>query len=60
VQQKLSLAINQALGDAAVKQRLAELGAIPAGGTPGELADFQRAEQRKWAQVIKAAGILPD
>lgn len=60
VQQKLSLAINQALGDAAVKQRLAELGAVPAGGTPGELADFQQAEQRKWAQVIKAAGILPD
>lgn len=60
VQKKLSLAINQALGDADVKRRLAELGAIPAGGTPAELAAFQLAEQRKWGQVIKAAGIVPD
>ncbi len=28
--------------------------------TPGELAKFQAAESRKWAQIIQAAGIQPE
>jgi tripartite-type tricarboxylate transporter receptor subunit TctC len=44
----------------AIRARLIELGAEPAGGTPEALATFIRAEQAKWGAVVREAGIKPD
>lgn len=58
-------AIVRRLGEAAgaairrpeVAARIRELGATPVGNTPDEFAAFQRAEFRRWGEVIRAAGI---
>lgn len=57
---KLSKSIDKALKQPAIVARMAELGALPAGGAPEVLAKFQRSEQKKWAEVIKAADVKPD
>lgn len=59
ITKQLSESINRVLKDPAVLTRIAELGAQPAGGTPEDLAAFQRSEQNKWGQVIQAANITP-
>ena len=48
------------LAQPAVKQRLAELGALPAHGDAKELGAFVRSETTKWAGVVKAANIKLD
>ncbi|HEY7662495.1 MAG TPA: tripartite tricarboxylate transporter substrate binding protein [Xanthobacteraceae bacterium] len=57
----LNKAVNGAIADAAVKARLAELGAMvmPA-NTPAEFAKHIAADADKWAKVIKASGIKPE
>jgi len=50
---KLNAAINAALATPAVRDGLARLGAVPAGGTP---ADFQRTidrETKRWGELIE-------
>jgi len=54
---RLSSAIDAVLKQPAVARRMLDLGAIPVGGAPADLAAFQRAEQDKWGRVIQAAGI---
>ena len=57
---KLNGVIRSALADAAVKQRLDELGqVIPSSGqqTPQALAAYHKAEIEKWWPIIKAANI---
>jgi len=49
-----------ALKQPEVAQRLTELGAVPVGSSPQELASFQSAEQDKWGKVIQRANIKPD
>jgi len=48
--------INEALRDPAIKNRLAELGVGPGGGSPSEFAAFIAAETEKWAKVVNFAG----
>ena len=48
------------LAQPAVRQRLAELGALPANGDTKELASFVSGETAKWAGVVKAANIKLD
>lgn len=43
-----------------VKQRLAKVGIDSVANTPGEFAEFMRAEVARWARVIKAAKIQFD
>ena len=43
-----------------VKARLAELGFDPVGNTPAAFAALVLAEQRKWINLIQAAGIKPE
>ncbi|GAB2708662.1 Bug family tripartite tricarboxylate transporter substrate binding protein [Comamonas sediminis] len=43
-----------------VQARLKAFGMQPSTMTPAELAEFQKAEVAKWAQVIQAAGIKAD
>ncbi len=50
----------RALTDAAVKEKLTELGVVITPGTPEQFADFIRAEDARWSSVIKTSGIRPD
>ena len=56
---KLNKAINDAVRTPELGQRLADLGADVAGGTPAELGNYQRAETTKWSRFIKEANITP-
>ena len=57
---RLSSEVAIALKQPDVAQRLIDLGAVPVGSSPQELAAFQNAEQDKWAKVIQRANIKPD
>ena len=57
---RLNVAVVDALGDTAVRRRLADLGLVIATReqqTPAALAAFQKAEIQKWWPFIKAANI---
>jgi len=43
-----------------VRQKLSGWGAIPVGNTPAQFAAYLKAEDQKWARVIKDAGIRID
>ena len=57
---RLSAEVALALKQPDVAKRLTDLGAVPVGSSPAELAAFQRAEQEKWGKVIQRAQIKPD
>jgi tripartite-type tricarboxylate transporter receptor subunit TctC len=44
----------------ATKQRFAEMGGVPAYGTPAEYAAFVRAETEKWGEVVRREGLRMD
>ena len=48
---------NEAMNDPPVKQKLADQGLAVAGDTPEHFREFIGAETRKWAKVIKDAGL---
>ncbi len=54
---KLQNEIAKALADPTMRERFAELGAVPVGGTSAEFADLITAETAKWAKVVQDAGI---
>jgi tripartite-type tricarboxylate transporter receptor subunit TctC len=53
---KLNAELNKVLAMPDVKTRLAELGAMPAGGTPAEMGSFVGTEIKRWHAVVKASG----
>jgi tripartite-type tricarboxylate transporter receptor subunit TctC len=57
---KLNTEIVRILSTAEMKERLAQLGAEPAGGKPEEFAAFIRSEIPKYAKVIRASGAKAD
>ncbi|QTL04524.1 tripartite tricarboxylate transporter substrate binding protein [Aquabacter sp. L1I39] len=57
---KLNAAANKSLGEAAVKQRYAEVGAQMNVMTPDQLGAFVKAEQAKWSKVVKESGAKLD
>jgi tripartite-type tricarboxylate transporter receptor subunit TctC len=57
---RLSSEVAVALKRPNVSKRLVDLGAVPVGSSPQELAAFQIAEQDKWGKVIERAKIKPD
>ena len=57
---RLEAELRDALASPAVRQRLGELGALPATGGARELGEFVQAETAKWAGVIKASNIKAD
>jgi len=57
---RLETELRDALAQPALRQRLADLGALPATGGAKELGDFVHTETRKWAGVIKASRIQID
>ena len=51
---------NEAMADPSVKQRLADQGLTVAGDTPEHFRGFIDAETKKWAKVIKDAGVATE
>jgi tripartite-type tricarboxylate transporter receptor subunit TctC len=60
VVQTLNAAVNEALERPELRDKLAKLGAEPAGGTPEELAAFMTKDAAVWAGVVEQAQIKTD
>jgi tripartite-type tricarboxylate transporter receptor subunit TctC len=56
----LNKQINDALGDATIKQRLTDIGVMVRRSSPADFGNFCAAETAKWGKVIRDAGIKPD
>jgi tripartite-type tricarboxylate transporter receptor subunit TctC len=57
---KLNAEANKILAKPEVKERFAQLGAIPVGGTPEALGKFIAAETTKWKEIVKISGAKLD
>jgi tripartite-type tricarboxylate transporter receptor subunit TctC len=57
---KLNAAIKAAIADKAVQDPLLSAGIEPQTSTPDELRAFVVSETKKWADIVKAAGIEPE
>lgn len=58
--EKLAKHIAGALAMPAVRGRLASLGALPVGSTPGAFSGFIAAESERWRKVVDASRIQPE
>jgi tripartite-type tricarboxylate transporter receptor subunit TctC len=58
--EKLNREINVALADPKLIARLAELGAEPLSGSPGDYARLVADETEKWGKVVKLSGATAD
>jgi tripartite-type tricarboxylate transporter receptor subunit TctC len=54
---KLNAAVAKALADPEVKNKLIQSGAIPAPGTPEEMAAMLKAEYERWGRIVREKGI---
>jgi tripartite-type tricarboxylate transporter receptor subunit TctC len=57
---RVNTALNQALQDADVRDRLARLGIEPAGGTPQQFIAMAEADRAKWKRIITERRILAE
>jgi tripartite-type tricarboxylate transporter receptor subunit TctC len=57
---KLNKAVDEALADPGVREKLVNTGATPVGGTPEALGAFMKSEYDRWGRVIAANGIKPE
>jgi tripartite-type tricarboxylate transporter receptor subunit TctC len=57
---KLNAALNAAIADKVAQEALLAAGIEPLTGTPDELRAFVVSETKKWADIVKAAGIQPE
>ena len=58
--ERLNAAVNAAINEPLVKERLAQLGSEGGGGTPEDYANLIRRDSAKWAEVIKRSGAKID
>lgn len=56
---KINGAINQWLKEPKTRERMAELAAVPIGGTPESLGAHIQREQEKYRQLVQLAGVTP-
>jgi tripartite-type tricarboxylate transporter receptor subunit TctC len=54
--ERVNAAINLALQDDSVRQRLQAAGLEPAGGSPEKFAQLMRDESAKWLPIIRRSG----
>jgi tripartite-type tricarboxylate transporter receptor subunit TctC len=54
--ERLNREANKALATAQIRRWLTDQGIEPAGGTPGQFADFMRAELVKWDKIVRESG----
>ena len=54
---RLNAAMAQALADPALRERLGQIGAVPVGGSPAELATLVRDGTESWGRIVREAGI---
>jgi tripartite-type tricarboxylate transporter receptor subunit TctC len=54
--EKVNAEVNRALADPKMRERLAELGGTPIGGTPEDFGNVIKSETEKWAKVVNASG----
>jgi tripartite-type tricarboxylate transporter receptor subunit TctC len=57
---KLNKAVDDALDDPALHDKLVKTGATPVGGTPEALGSFMKAQYDKWGRIIKENDIKPE
>ena len=57
---RLNAEVLKALGAPEVRESLTGEGGEVLGGTPGQFAEFLRAEQAKWSKVVKDSGVKLD
>lgn len=57
---KMNAAINRALADPKMRERLASLGGAPIPGTPEDFGKVIQGETDKWAKVVNASGATVD
>ena len=57
---RLQSAVVKVLDEPATRQRLTLMGVDPAGSTPQQLAEFQRAEIEKWRKAVATSGASVD
>ncbi|MGY4831471.1 tripartite tricarboxylate transporter substrate binding protein [Sphaerotilaceae bacterium SBD11-9] len=53
---KLQAEVSRILKSPEISKKLLEIGLDPVGGTPAELAAYQKSEITKWAKVVKDSG----
>ena len=54
---RINKAVNDALADPGVHEKLVNVGATPVGGTPDSFGTFLKAEYEKWGKIVKDRGI---
>ena len=54
---KINKAVNDALADPAVHEKLVNVGATPVGGTPDSFGTFLKSEYDKYGKIVKDRGI---
>jgi tripartite-type tricarboxylate transporter receptor subunit TctC len=57
---KLNSEINAGLNDVQMKAQIANLGAVPLRGLPGDFAGLIAEDAERWAKVIRTAKIRPE
>ncbi len=57
---KLNKDLNAVLAAATIKERFADNGGVPIGGSPDDLARLIASEKQKWGDVIRSAKITPE
>jgi tripartite-type tricarboxylate transporter receptor subunit TctC len=57
---KLNREINAGLADPRIRARIADLGNTPLALSPTEYGKLLAEETKKWAKVVKFAGIKPE
>jgi tripartite-type tricarboxylate transporter receptor subunit TctC len=57
---RLNAAINDGLKSPDIRSTLGRFGSEPLMGSPQDFADFIAAEARKWAEIVKLAGVKVD
>lgn len=57
---RLNAAINEALQDAAIRQRFLSFGIVPATASPQELGSLMAEDAARWAPVVRDSGITPE